>query len=145
MPGSDNAIAHLGDEQLEIQCPSIATADVLYVGFCLRMPETQVGHQARQLAAYEPLDSISLSPLDKALPGTGPHLWLGGRCEVEVGLLDQEPSAWPYRRRHPRHDLWHVLGDLVQQRAASDKVVRLRWQFTRAQVHLLHRHILCRD
>jgi len=92
----------------------------------------------------------SLRPMSHSTPLACPHSIRpcqvrAHRCEVEVRLLDQEPSAWPYRRRHPRHNLWGVLGDLVQQRAASDEVVGLRWQFTRAQVHLLHRQVLRRD
>jgi hypothetical protein len=54
-----------------------------------------------------------------------------GRREVEVRLLDQQPSAWLDGSGHPREHRRTVPGDLVQQGAAGHQVVRVVWQLGR--------------
>ena len=61
MPSTDDAVAHLGEEQLEIQRSAISATNVLYVGLSPRMPKTQSGHHAGQLATDKAVDPIGLS------------------------------------------------------------------------------------
>src|SRR5919107_2336432 len=87
------AVAHLGQEHLKIQRPAITTPYVLHVGPGSRMSHTQFADHAWQFASDEPIDPVTVAPFDQTLPGGGPHVRLRGKREMEVRLLNQQPSA----------------------------------------------------
>ena len=65
-----------------------------------RSREPEGADHARQGTADEPVDPVVMTPRDQGSPGRRPDLGLRGWSEVEVRLLDQQPTPGLHGRGH---------------------------------------------